>query len=227
MNLAAVEQTQPVAPEAHKVAKSESILKLLTCGSVDDGKSTLIGRLLWDAAGVTDDQRAAILHASHSRAVNGERIDFSLLLDGLVAGAGDHTPLQVAVPAGATSAQYSGELYTIDSALHYDVNADGSVDYYDRLELGGALNSALGNAGYTLRADLDRDLDVDAADADILEALSCMADLNADGLHNFFDVSVFTGWLNTGDLNADLTGDGLLNFFDLSVFLEMYNVGCP
>ena len=65
--------------------KSEAMIKLLTCGSVDDGKSTLIGRLLWDAAGVTEDQRAAVMHASHNRAVDGERIDFSLLLDGLVA----------------------------------------------------------------------------------------------------------------------------------------------
>ncbi len=60
-------------------------MRLLTCGSVDDGKSTLIGRLLWDAAGVTEDQRAAITLASHNRAVNGEKIDFSLLLDGLQA----------------------------------------------------------------------------------------------------------------------------------------------
>jgi len=60
-------------------------LRFLTCGSVDDGKSTLIGRLLWDAAGVTEDQRAAIALASHNRAVNGEKIDFSLLLDGLQA----------------------------------------------------------------------------------------------------------------------------------------------
>jgi bifunctional enzyme CysN/CysC len=61
------------------------MVRLLTCGSVDDGKSTLIGRLLWDAAGVTEDQRAAIALASHNRAVNGEKIDFSLLLDGLQA----------------------------------------------------------------------------------------------------------------------------------------------
>ena len=60
-------------------------MRLLTCGSVDDGKSTLIGRLLWDASGVTDDQRAAIRTASVNRAVNGEKIDFSLLLDGLQA----------------------------------------------------------------------------------------------------------------------------------------------
>ena len=62
-----------------------ALVRLLTCGSVDDGKSTLIGRLLWDAAGVTEDQRAAVALASHHRGVNGEKIDFSLLLDGLQA----------------------------------------------------------------------------------------------------------------------------------------------
>ncbi len=66
-------------------AATDGLVKLLTCGSVDDGKSTLIGRLLWDSAAVTQDQQAAVLSASHSRAVNGERIDFSLLLDGLQA----------------------------------------------------------------------------------------------------------------------------------------------
>jgi len=85
MTLAALEERKSAAPIAHPGDKAGSMVRLLTCGSVDDGKSTLIGRLLWDAAGVTDDQRAAILHASHNRAVNGERIDFSLLLDGLVA----------------------------------------------------------------------------------------------------------------------------------------------
>jgi len=65
--------------------QSGGMVRLLTCGSVDDGKSTLIGRLLWDSAAVTEDQRDAILQASHSRAVNGEQIDFSLLLDGLQA----------------------------------------------------------------------------------------------------------------------------------------------
>lgn len=85
MNLAALEEAKPIVPTPGLGEKSEAMVRLLTCGSVDDGKSTLIGRLLWDAAGVTDDQRAAVMHASHSRAVNGERIDFSLLLDGLVA----------------------------------------------------------------------------------------------------------------------------------------------
>jgi bifunctional enzyme CysN/CysC len=68
-----------------EAAHGGALVRLLTCGSVDDGKSTLIGRLLWDAAGVTEDQRAAITLASHNRGVNGEKIDFSLLLDGLQA----------------------------------------------------------------------------------------------------------------------------------------------
>jgi bifunctional enzyme CysN/CysC len=74
--------TVPVSVPAPQEA---GMVRLLTCGSVDDGKSTLIGRLLWDAAGVTEDQRAAIALASHNRVVNGEKIDFSLLLDGLQA----------------------------------------------------------------------------------------------------------------------------------------------
>ena len=62
-----------------------AMVRLLTCGSVDDGKSTLIGRLLWDAAAVAEDQREAVMRASQNRLLNGEKIDFSLLLDGLQA----------------------------------------------------------------------------------------------------------------------------------------------
>jgi bifunctional enzyme CysN/CysC len=85
MNLVALQED--VSAETTTIPRPErgALVRLLTCGSVDDGKSTLIGRLLWDAAGVTEDQRAAITLASHNRAVNGERIDFSLLLDGLQA----------------------------------------------------------------------------------------------------------------------------------------------
>jgi len=85
MHVAALREEVPVEPRAARAQQSSALVKLLTCGSVDDGKSTLIGRLLWDAAGVTDDQRVAIELASHNRAVNGEKIDFSLLLDGLQA----------------------------------------------------------------------------------------------------------------------------------------------
>ena len=85
MNLAALREEIAPATIAVTAPHAAGMVRLLTCGSVDDGKSTLIGRLLWDAAGVTEDQRAAIALASHNRAVNGEKIDFSLLLDGLQA----------------------------------------------------------------------------------------------------------------------------------------------
>jgi bifunctional enzyme CysN/CysC len=85
MLLAALKEEVSVEMAPAPAEQAGAMLRLLTCGSVDDGKSTLIGRLLWDAAGVTDDQRAAVALASHNRAINGEKIDFSLLLDGLQA----------------------------------------------------------------------------------------------------------------------------------------------
>ncbi|OZI57467.1 sulfate adenylyltransferase subunit 1 [Bordetella genomosp. 4] len=60
------------------------VLRLITAGSVDDGKSTLIGRLLYDSKGVFADQLDAISRAKYKRVV-GDGIDFSLLTDGLEA----------------------------------------------------------------------------------------------------------------------------------------------
>lgn len=60
------------------------ILHLLTCGSVDDGKSTLIGRLLWDASDLYEDQRETLKHSGRT-AGGSTHPDFSLLVDGLVA----------------------------------------------------------------------------------------------------------------------------------------------
>jgi bifunctional enzyme CysN/CysC len=85
MTMAALQEQVAVEGLAAPASQGRGMVRLLTCGSVDDGKSTLIGRLLWDSAAVLDDQRAAIEHASQNRAVNGEKIDFSLLLDGLQA----------------------------------------------------------------------------------------------------------------------------------------------
>jgi bifunctional enzyme CysN/CysC len=63
----------------------KSLLRFLTCGSVDDGKSTLIGRLLYDSQLVLDDQLASLKKESRNRSVGEEGIDFSLLVDGLTA----------------------------------------------------------------------------------------------------------------------------------------------
>ena len=87
MHVAALREEIPVAtsPSPAHAAETSAIVRLLTCGSVDDGKSTLIGRMLWDATRIAEDQRAAVMHASQNRQLNGEKIDFSLLLDGLQA----------------------------------------------------------------------------------------------------------------------------------------------
>jgi bifunctional enzyme CysN/CysC len=63
----------------------KSLLRFLTCGSVDDGKSTLIGRLLYDSQLILDDQLASLKHESRNRTTGEEGIDFSLLVDGLTA----------------------------------------------------------------------------------------------------------------------------------------------
>jgi bifunctional enzyme CysN/CysC len=83
MHVAALREEIAVAPAPALAPEMSGMVRLLTCGSVDDGKSTLIGRMLWDSAAVADDQRAAIAHASQNRQLNGEKVDFSLLLDGL------------------------------------------------------------------------------------------------------------------------------------------------
>jgi len=60
-------------------------LRFLTCGSVDDGKSTLIGRLLYDSKLIMEDQLAALERDSRRHGTTGDDIDFALLVDGLEA----------------------------------------------------------------------------------------------------------------------------------------------
>ena len=64
---------------------TKELLRLLTCGSVDDGKSTLIGRLLHDAGALADDQLAAAERDSRRYGTTGDELDFALLVDGLEA----------------------------------------------------------------------------------------------------------------------------------------------
>ncbi|MBN9084158.1 MAG: hypothetical protein BGP04_13935 [Rhizobiales bacterium 62-17] len=63
----------------------KSLLRFITCGSVDDGKSTLIGRILHDTGGVFDDQLQTLENDSRKFGTQGSRIDFALLVDGLSA----------------------------------------------------------------------------------------------------------------------------------------------
>jgi len=66
-------------------AHEKGHLRFITCGSVDDGKSTLIGRLLHDTKLIYEDQLAALVRDSERQGTAGEGIDFALLLDGLEA----------------------------------------------------------------------------------------------------------------------------------------------
>ncbi len=68
-----------------KQQEEKSLLRFITCGSVDDGKSTLIGRLLWDSKMIFEDQLAALEADSKRVGTQGEEIDYALLLDGLQA----------------------------------------------------------------------------------------------------------------------------------------------
>ena len=65
--------------------EQKSLLRFITCGSVDDGKSTLIGRLLYESKMLFEDQLAAVESDSKKFGTQGENIDFALLVDGLAA----------------------------------------------------------------------------------------------------------------------------------------------
>jgi bifunctional enzyme CysN/CysC len=66
-------------------SQHKSLLRFITCGSVDDGKSTLIGRLLYDSKMIFEDQLAALEADSKRVGTQGENLDFALLVDGLAA----------------------------------------------------------------------------------------------------------------------------------------------
>src|SRR6188472_334325 len=77
-----------IAEDIHAYLKShehKGLLRFITCGSVDDGKSTLIGRLLYESKLIFEDQLAALEADSKRVGTQGEELDFALLLDGLAA----------------------------------------------------------------------------------------------------------------------------------------------
>lgn len=83
-------QTPPPTPEQDVKAylqaqENKSLLRFITCGSVDDGKSTLIGRLLYEAHLLFDDQLDNLHSDSKAHGTQGDGIDFALLVDGLAA----------------------------------------------------------------------------------------------------------------------------------------------
>jgi bifunctional enzyme CysN/CysC len=83
----------------------KGLLRFLTCGSVDDGKSTLIGRLLHDTKLVLEDQVAALQNDSRKYGTQGDNIDFALLVDGLEAEREQGITIDVAYRFFATDAR--------------------------------------------------------------------------------------------------------------------------
>ena len=82
---------------------NKSLLRFLTCGSVDDGKSTLIGRLLYDTKNLFEDQLSILRQESSRYGATGGNIDFALLLDGLDAEREQGITIDVAYRFFATS----------------------------------------------------------------------------------------------------------------------------
>jgi bifunctional enzyme CysN/CysC len=74
-----------LAAEIDRQLPAQDLLRFITCGSVDDGKSTLIGRLLHDSKLILDDQLSTLVKDSARHGSTGEDIDFALLVDGLEA----------------------------------------------------------------------------------------------------------------------------------------------
>jgi len=66
-----------------EIHQHKSMLRFITCGSVDDGKSTLIGRLLYDSKMIFEDQLASLEADSQRIGTQGQEIDFALLVDGV------------------------------------------------------------------------------------------------------------------------------------------------
>jgi len=84
--------SHPNTPSSHfdidaylKVQEEKDQLRFLTCGSVDDGKSTLLGRLLYESKSVFEDQLSAVQTESRAYGTQGEAVDLALLVDGLQA----------------------------------------------------------------------------------------------------------------------------------------------
>src|SRR5581483_11442735 len=74
-----------VADRKGQIEAGGDLLRFITCGSVDDGKSTLIGRLLHDSKQIFEDQLSTLAKDSVKHGTTGDDIDFALLVDGLEA----------------------------------------------------------------------------------------------------------------------------------------------
>ncbi len=111
----------------------------------------------------------------------------------------------------------------IDAGNSLAVHPNVLLDFYGALRF--ADDTGTPDTG-TTGGSLDV-VDIGAAEFQGTTPPQCDADLNGDGMLDFFDVSAFLTAFNGMDSLADFTGDGLYDFFDVSAFLTAYNAGCP
>tara|TARA_R110002072_G_scaffold42064_12_gene118109 strand:+ start:52992 stop:53633 length:642 start_codon:yes stop_codon:yes gene_type:complete len=113
----------------------------------------------------------------------------------------------------------SGSLFRPGDSSGYSVSSAGDMndDGIDDLIIGALRADPNGNA--------------DAGESYVVfgrdPSAGCLADLTADGLLDFFDVSAFLDAFGIEDPTADFTNDGLFDFFDVSAFLDAFGSGCP
>jgi sulfate adenylyltransferase large subunit len=114
--------SQPSAVTPHMSEQKEKpLLRFVACGSVDHGKSTLIGRLLYESKQLFDDQLEALAVDSRKFGTQGERFDFSLLLDGLAAEREQNITIDVAYRFFATARR---KFIVIDAPGHEQYTAN-------------------------------------------------------------------------------------------------------
>lgn len=109
--------------------------------------------------------------------------------------------------AGSAPAVGTAVPFTVpmpDIVLDYDLNLDPTQPWEVSAEMGGG----------------------GGADASVVGP-TCQADINADGVLNFFDVSEFITLFLQQHPGADFTGDGVFDFFDIAIFLDAFLAGCP
>lgn len=125
-----------------------------------------------------------------------------------------------------------GMVYTpsSDAGMVYRMDADGSLSFASSLSVSGPVIDIDVEDGYAYivggTGELSYSMGLSVIDVQRGCGI-CPADLNGDGVLNYFDAAALMAAFGAGDLSADLNGDGSIDFLDVSAFLDAYGDGCP